>query len=342
MQEAFKVQLDNQLNPAPKTNDMAGAVLTGTRASVLREFDSETQALGLAQESLPNELKHFDTLVKHGKTQLAMPLVIEVLRKDSWNVAALTRLAQLFNAKGDLDSEIRTRENLVKVSHSFQNLSALAQAYYLKGNDEKALEKYFESLRWIQYDEPGLFDVYKNIGNILVRQGDYDGAEENYNKAYTINPDSDILLVNLGTLSIQRNEFNQALERFRRALSVGPRNDKAWVGLALAHQQMGDIDLAHANVLNAIEINPRNRTAVHLVCNWMSRQEYWIQVIEVLQNYLALVDFDEEMSLALIHALCVTNQFSLARLEVERVLLFNPRQTDVLKLRNRLDQEFSL
>lgn len=325
--------------------DQVGSVLLKDRATILREFDGEEQAQPLAArstspEALPKELKNFDVLMKHGKSALAFPLILSVLKRDSWNVPALDRLALVMKVRGEVASETKIREALVRVNPSFEAYEKLAYLYYQQNQDHKALDMYNEALAVVDSDRPELFDIFKNIGNILVRQNDFEGAEESYNKAYTLNPDSDTLLVSLATLSIQKNDFNQALERYRRAITVSSNNDKAWVGLALVHQHMGDLDLALGNVMNAIELNPKNRTATHLLCNWLSFQENWMQVIDVLQNYLSRVEYDEELSLVLIHAMCVTNQFTFALVEIERVLLYNPNQKEVYELKQKIEKEF--
>ena len=143
-------------------------------------------------------LMNADTLIKHGEYSMAMPLLFEVLKADSWHLGALIRLASIFSSQNEFAKEIQVREAISKANYHFNSLKDLADAYYKCSNDQKALEKYYEALSIIDGEYTGLFDVYKNIGNILVRVSDFDGALENYNKAFAINPNSDTLLVNLG------------------------------------------------------------------------------------------------------------------------------------------------
>jgi Tfp pilus assembly protein PilF len=170
----------------------------------------------------------------------------------------------------------------------------------------------------------------------LVRQGDFEGAEDYYNKAYTLNPDSDTLLVNFGTLEVQRQDYDKSLYCFRQAVEVNKRNDKAWVGLAMVHAQFGDQELAWANLETALDINPKNRTAVHLLANWGLRDGRFAQSVSVLQSYLGEVDFDEDLSLVLINFYCSGSQIDEALLECERVLLWNPENQEVSDLKAKL------
>ena len=264
------------------------------------------------------------TLLQHGDKDLARVLVYEGLKLDSKNSAVLKMAKCFLHPQKELQSLIKIQQQICSTEMSFENYSDLAHLYYQAGLDEKALEKYFESLNLILNESESLFEVYKNMGNILTRAGDFDGAEEYFHKAFTLAPDSDVLLVNLGTLFIQKNDYDSALERFRSAVSKNPKNDKAWVGLALVHQQMGDFNLSFANIEKAMDLNPTNRTAVHLFSSWCTRDHKYFEAIEVVENYLSNVELDEELSLVLIHLFCKTNQFAAAHIEAERVLLWNP------------------
>jgi len=116
------------------------------------------------------------------------------------------------------------------------------------------------------------FQLLKFLGNSLIRIRDYEGAREAYEKAFLINPGSDVLQVNFGTLCIQEEDWNQAIECFRHALFLNCDNDKAWVGLGLCHRTRGDLELAFANVERALDQDPLNETALSLLLDWSRDQ----------------------------------------------------------------------
>lgn len=287
-------------------------------------------------------LANAEILMSHKEFSLAAGLVRQALQQDSFHVGALKKLIRCLNESQPGAKSLIAREKiyvaLLKSEFCFENLAELGHVLYLQNRDEEAFHKYQEALSAVTETSSGLFEVYKNIGNILVREGNFDSAEEFYNKAFELDASSDTLLVNLGTLSIQQKDFEQGLVRFRRALEINAKNDKAWVGLAMVHNAMGDTVLAKANLENAIEAQPKNRTAVHMYANWCVRDVTYSSGIEVLQNYLSKVDSDEEMSLVLIHLLCLVNQNDLALLEAERVLLWNPAHTEIQKIEQTLRQ----
>jgi tetratricopeptide (TPR) repeat protein len=275
-------------------------------------------------------------LMKHKEYGLALNLLRQASNRDSKNPKTLKLLAQCLSLHGQHQEAIYALKALASVDYSFGSIFAYATGLYKLGQDQAALDKYFEALAVLTEENEQLFEAYKNMGNILVRQGDFDGAEEYYNKAYTMNAHSDILLVNFGTLEVQRQDYDKSLYCFRKAVEVNPENDKAWVGLAMVHNHFGDNELAWANIEMALDINPKNRTAVHLIANWGLRDAQVQRAIDSLQIYLGEVEHDEDMSLVLINLFCTTGQFNSARLEIERVLLWNPENHEVRELKNKL------
>lgn len=320
---------------------------TGPRSELLKNKSASTQEtqaevvrVPSAQEKIAEDvavkIANAELLLRFGEKDLAQNLLREVLAVNSFQPQALKKIATTLPA----EKQIPVLKSLLTVDYSFENLVQYAHALYALSQDKEAFEVYQEALSTMTFETRELFEVYKNMGNILVREGDFDGAEEFYNKAFAINSQSDVLLVNLGTLQVQRQDDNAALERFRSALTINPKNDKAWVGLALVHNKMGDFELAQANIENAIDSNPQNRTAVHLAGQWAVRDQKYSMAIEFLQNYLATVDSDEEMSLVLIHLYCLVSQFDLALLEVDRVLLWNPKNKQVQDIEMEIRSQF--
>lgn len=326
----------SRIEPKFKKEKKSKAVSFETDAAV--SIDAKVGNKNPAAAQIAVLLTNAEVLISHGETGLAGGLIRQALSLDSHHAGALKKFARVLGETGNLALREKVYSALVKSEYCFESVAGLAHVYYFQNRDADALHKYQEALSIVTEHSAGLFDVYKNLGNIMVREGDFSGAEEFYNKAFELSADNDVVLVNLGTLDIQRKDFDQALGRFRKALEVNPKNDKAWVGLALVHNQMGDSVLAKANLENAIDAQPTNRTAVHMFANWCSRDLNYAAGIEMLQNYLSRVESDEELSLVLIHLLCLTNRNDLALLESERVLLWNPENTEILKIEQSLRQ----
>lgn len=327
--------IENQLEPQPalsreNLNVRHSQAVNGVLPAYVEAVRPQNR-----ETVIPSLLTNAEILFKNKETELGFALLLKALTIDSTHAQTIKKLGGLQMAQRKYSLAEKSYEALIKSDYGFETLARLAEVYYLQGKDNQAAERYEEAISVLMsdFEDTGiLFDVYKNLGNIMCRLGDFQAAEENYFRAFSLNSNSDILLVNLGTLDFQRGELSSSLDKFRQALAINPRNDKAWVGLAIVHEKMGDLSLAVANVENAVEICPHNRTAVHILANWSVRDRRYSVAIEALEEYLSLVEQDEEMSLVLIHLFCLNQEYSLARIEIERVLLWNPKNEEVIKL----------
>jgi len=234
------------------------------------------------------------------------------------------------------------RENRARNSQRFLNHFNLAQDLYLKGLDDAALEAYLAVLKVSEFDSPKLFEVNKNIGNIFLKRGDYDSAEEYYNKAYTLSPDSEVLLINLGTLEVQRQNFEKALERYRRAVEINVCSDKAWLGLALVHREYGDQELAWANLERAFDINPTNETAMELALQWGVKDSRFKALIAIFEEYFRLAPNDNMAKLNFAKVLICSGRFDAARRQLCKMancIDVAEETSELIRLLNKSDAE---
>jgi len=237
------------------------------------------------------------TLIHHEEYALALNLLRQASNLNSKHPVILKSLGWTLEKIEKWSEAKVVYSELSRQFNNFEYSFKKAQMMYLMNDDEAALSVYYEALSHLQEEEEGLFELYKNMGNIFVRQKDFEAAEEFYNKAYTMNPDSDTLLVNFGTLEVQRQDFDKALFCFRRAVEVNPINDKAWIGLALVHNHFGDAELAWGNIIKALDIDAYNRTAILLMGYWGMTEDKIMISMKRHQKYLSQCEFDEEISL---------------------------------------------
>ena len=295
-------------------------------AEAIAAFDSE------ALPPPPNEPAVLRTLVanalvliENGELRPAMTLLRNALMRDSRHAEALRWMAFCLKTSGQL-------EEAAKCARALCSARPLDEAsWFLRGEiayemerDADARASFEEALKLASADCPFLFDVYKFLGNANVRSGDFDAAEECYNKAFVLNPTSDALMVNYGTLEIQREQLDAATERFRAAAELNRTNDKAWVGLAIVHRHRGDLSLAWANLETALDCNATNRTAIRLAIEWGAQEKRFDLAVRALKAHLAVDGGDAEMSFALAKILAYGRQFEEALVETERAFSIDP------------------
>ncbi|MGE3756807.1 MAG: tetratricopeptide repeat protein [Pseudobdellovibrionaceae bacterium] len=294
----------------------------GTETHIKRRSFTTKNSKTTAQE-IPTLLANAALLIFHGEIRLAQDLIREALRFDSKHVEAIRMLGTIFVKENKWAQAKHCFEQIVQIEPDDRALANLAEDCYQMGEDEKALNLYLDAMLAATYEKSSLFDIFKNIGNIHVRGGDFESAEEYYNKAFTLAPDSDVLLVNYGTLEIQKEELTRALHRFRQALDKNDKNDKAWVGLALVHHQHGDFDLSWANIEKALDANIENKTALQLMAQWSTQAGKSTSALAALDRYSEKAGFDFEISMIRASLLVIEQRWLEAQVECELMLLWD-------------------
>lgn len=296
-------------------------------AEAVRDFD---------RESVLQWVQHAKTLIRFREYGTAQNLLRHALIQDSKNIQAISLMATVLEKSGHVEEAVKCRRALVRLEPSADNRLDLAALYYSLENDESAYAAYQEALSTHAVPEERLFEVYKNIGNILVRRGDFDAAEDFYNRAFTIEPKSDALLVNFGTLEINRDDLEAAAARFRSAIDINSASDRAWVGLALVHRSKGDFELSWANLEHALDLNSTNRTALKLIVEWAVRDGRVQSAAGRLEKHLMTDGEDAEMAFSFAKCLTLLGRFDEALLECERVVALDPEQEEAIRLRRVL------
>jgi tetratricopeptide (TPR) repeat protein len=339
-------------SPASRANSaaidassLAGPIRPSNQVEqAIREFEQNegpAQVVPSLEDIVKILMNNAGILIEAGDYRLALNLLRNVLMRVPDHPGALEQMGLCLREEGRFDEALKCFRALVRTERKFLAQCLIAETLYLGERDDMALGAYREVLKTVIEDQSQLFEIYKNIGNIHVRAGDFESAEEFYNKAYTLVPNSDVLMVNYGTLEIQRDSMEEAVLRFRRAVDINPENDKGWVGLALVHRQMGDLELAWANVQRALDINRHNRTAIRLVVDWgIADHREWIAITR-LQDYLEAQGEDAEMSFTLAKVFTHVGRLPEARLEMERVLALDPMIEGAERMKKLLDRELS-
>lgn len=275
-------------------------------------------------------------LIQNGELDLALNLLRQACNLQCHPII-LKELARTLVSKKAMSEAQVIVAKWCSLYPGFESSFMKAQIEYELGHDEKSLQTYFETMAFIDDERSELFDIFKNVGNIYVRKGDFESAEEFYNKAYALNSRSDILYVNYGILEMQKGELDKAKDRFRTAIHINGRNDKAWTSLAMVHFEFGDEELGAANIKKALDLNPLNKTALSFACLKMTSKKFGEFVIESLQNFLDKGEFDEEVSCLLIQKLHDKGRLDLAMLECQRLILWNPLEEKYFHLMAELE-----
>jgi tetratricopeptide (TPR) repeat protein len=261
------------------------------------QTELNTQNVTAQKTSTSTLLSNFDEgflfknaliLVDHGDYDLAINLLDTILQENEYHQESLKWKGYCHGQLGHIEKSIQSFFKLAEIYPTETNLFHLAEAFYTAGQDDLAKEFYNKSLEKIDYESPHLFQIYKKLGNICTKSQDYEGAEELYDKAFTIIPNSDDLYVNYGTLELQRGRYDLALDRFKHAVNLNQKNDKAWCGLSMIYRLRGDFELAWGDLQQSLDINPKNTVALKLSVDWGLQEMEYEFPLRAMEKFLAI------------------------------------------------------
>jgi tetratricopeptide (TPR) repeat protein len=173
----------------------------------------------------------------------------------------------------------------------------------------------------------------------LVLSGDLKGAEEVYDSILATNPKYPRALCGKGALTAERQEWSDAKRLFDEALTAQPGYDVALAGLGLCAMVGNNEQGAFELFMQAARKNPENRRAMFGVMQLGYPLQRFTEIEEMLNAYLDLHPASIDMLYSLAGVLFRQGRVSEARMEVEKILLFEPQNELALELQKIIDDK---
>jgi tetratricopeptide (TPR) repeat protein len=115
--------------------------------------------------------------------------------------------------------------------------------------------RYYTAARALRPDNPG---VHFNLGLVLYRQKDLEGAVKAYKKAIHLAPRYAVAHYNLGVALQNKNDPQGAARAYRKAIEIDPNHADAYHNLGNALGASGDGEGAVKALLKATELAPKD------------------------------------------------------------------------------------
>ena len=173
----------------------------------------------------------------------------------------------------------------------------------------------------------------------LVMDNELTEAEEMYNRALALNPDSPRALCGKGALAAERQEWAPAQTFFEKALIAQPKHDVALAGLGLCAMVAKREERALDLFVQAVSSNPENRRALLGVLQLGYPLKKYKEIESALNSYLELHPASVEMLYSLAGILFAQGKVEQAKVEVEKILIFEPEHPRALELRDIIKGE---
>jgi len=105
--------------------------------------------------------------------------------------------------------------------------------------------------------ESGNAEFYNNRGMANDKEGLYDQAISDYNKALEIDPKYAEAYNNRGVVYRRKGQYDRAISDYNKALEINPRDAEAYNNRGVAYSIKGQYDRAISDYSQAVEINQR-------------------------------------------------------------------------------------
>jgi tetratricopeptide (TPR) repeat protein len=203
----------------------------------------------------PQELNQIKKLMRQGKTDEALPLLEQLIARDSSSAEAQFQYALALKEEGRYTLSFQFLESALELEPG--HIPALnLQAELLKGtnNPNQALRVY---ARVLEQDERNR-EALVGVASIYTEQMVYlDKAIDFLQRALTLEPGNSRTLTSLAFAHYLTDQDEEALKYGQRAIKADPKD--AWACSVLGELQLGWGNKAEANrlLLRAIELAPR-------------------------------------------------------------------------------------
>jgi len=179
-------------------------------------------------------------------------------------VMARLELARLEIYKGDFDAAIRTADQALAVDRG--NLSAkLIQAAALLA--ERKTHEARLLLESLQTQVPNSPDVVFQLGVVSLSEKNYKEADEDFRRAYDLNPSNTRGLSGLVESDLEQNRSDAAIDLLKKELAKSPERNQLKLLLADAEARIGRYDDAIADyqaIINTLGKNSMPRAQIYL------------------------------------------------------------------------------
>lgn len=171
----------------------------------------------------------------------------------------------------------------------------------------------------------------------LVVDGKLSEAEEIYDAILATDPNNARAMCGKGALAAESQNWTDARQFFERALAAQPSYDVALAGLGLCEMVGNKGETAFDLFKKAALANPENQRALLGVMQVGYPLKRFGEIESLLSRYLDIHPASTDMLYSFAGVLFAQGKMQQARMEVEKILLFEPQNPKALELRQMIE-----
>jgi tetratricopeptide (TPR) repeat protein len=168
-------------------------------------------------------------------------------------------------------------------------------------------------------------DEFHAKGFDLRKQGDYNGAIEEYSQALSLNPIHFKALFNRGFAYDKIGRYDNAVEDYSRALSIDRNNAFCYYNRGITYDHMNKLQLSVADFSKAIELQPDNIDFYHNRAYCLKKMS---QLPSAIKDYTTILKLTNNSNFKALfnRSLCYEqiNQLSLSLEDINNAIVLQP------------------
>lgn len=213
-----------------------------------------------------------DALYKNQQLNEAIGLLAYALKQGYEDTNIFYHLAILYEAKGHYNDSLKCLHKILtmekpskevelkiaklfiqigKTTESFSLLNKLIKKYpydtdvyyefalaYIAYGDNIKAEEYLKKVIDMEQDNLITALAHKDLGCIYLRQNNMDYAGDEFQKAYNMAPDNDLICYEYASYHFISGNYETALQYYEKTISLNPYDDEFKVALALLYNNL--------------------------------------------------------------------------------------------------------
>ena len=256
---------------------------------------SKLSGEGQKKQGLIKQTLKADSAMEQGNLNEAIEALSEVVKLDTENLSAYSKLAELYEKQGKLDEAI-------------QQYLAIGSAF-LKNRLFKKAQEMFQKIVQL---EPGNLDARINLAQIFIKQGSESDAKKEFLSIAELahakgDTDKALLYANkaiefksieahyiLGLIFFKKQQYSEAKAEFESLLRFKINHVGALVHLGLVLGEQGQMDKAVESVQKALKVEKDNLSALEALADLSLKKG---SRMEAINSFNALIGKYEEKGL---------------------------------------------
>ncbi len=301
----------------------------GTEYFEMGDFDKAMEQFKIALALDPNNVSTISnigsTLSSQGKKDEAKYYYEKAIKLNPTGSEGYYSLGLLLISQDKLEEAINLYQGALtkKLQYPFLMYKGIGHLMVRMGQFDEAI-KALEKAVILRSDS----ETYANLGQAYAEKGDLEKATENYKKAIMMDPNNPEAHYNLGNAYLSQDRLMEAAGEYQKAIKAKPNYAKAYSNLGVVLLSIGRDDEAIEKYRRAAELDPNNVEAKFNLGTTLAEKGLLDEAVENLQKVVERLPENTVARCRFADVLVRQGRIERAIAEYEQVLKIDPGNTD--------------